>query len=160
MKKYIVTDPCYILTDAESEAVWSNFCDLWFDNKTEEAEKLISDTVGTKVQIEDTGYGDWANTISGPGVKWSDFYADAGLVCVCELTEKIEKTLMEKYNDITGAVFECEELKNVEFDRSDPNWTVVFIETDQGMIESQLPDSDYDSEGDSDYLSEDDSDDF
>ena len=44
-----------------------------------------------------TGFGDWKNKLSGIGVIKSDFFADAGMVCVCRLTPKMLKLWKEKY---------------------------------------------------------------
>ena len=146
MAKYIITDPCYILTDAESDAVWSEFCDLWFKKNYGDAQELISKTVGTPVKIEDTGYGDWTNHIYGPGVIENEFFADAGMVCVCELTDKIVNTMTEKYHRVLGAIFEADEVKYVDFDTSDRNWTVVRVRTDKGLIESEESETEEDED--------------
>ena len=144
MTKYIVTDPCYIVGN---DYIWEQFCKLWFDGKFEEAEAVVSAEVKTPVRIAETGYGDWTNHIYGPGVIENEFFADAGMVCVCELTKGIEDHLVEEYNRVLGAIFEAEELRDVEFDNSDPDWTVVRIGTDKGIIESENPeDEDYENE--------------
>lgn len=66
-----------------------------------------------------TGFGDWSNQLSGIGVIKSDFFADAGMVCVCRLTSKMLKHWKEEYGtqDFSGiAIFEASKDISVEFD--------------------------------------------
>ena len=152
MTKYIVTDPCYIV---RNDYIWEQFCKFWFDGKYEEAEAVVSAEVGTPVRISETGFGDWTNHIYGPGVIENEFFADAGMVCVCELTDKIVDTMTEEYHRVLGAIFEADEVQDIEFDTSDRSWTVVKIRTDKGLIESEEPDEDEDEYFEDDYDDED-----
>lgn len=144
--KFIVTDPCYLIN---SNSVWHEFCSLWFEDKATAAEKVISNAVGTAVSISDTGFGDWTNHLYGEGVIESEFFADAGMVCVCELTDTIEKTLVKKYRHVLGAVFEASGIADIEFDRSNSNWTVVRIVTEDGHV-LESDGYEYDDEDDED----------
>lgn len=137
MKKFVVTDPCYILPDE----VWDKCCKVFdeYDNDEfmyqrfdEAVTKALTEFTGTKAYACGTGYGDWHNQLEGDGhILHDEFCADAGMVCVCEMTENVEKALKD-CGDWAYAVFECEELENVILDLENPNWTRVFIETTEG----------------------------
>ena len=52
------------------------------------------------------------------------------MVCVCRLTPEIEKHFTKDYSNIyshSAAVFEGSDDINVDFNISDPSWTVVKI---------------------------------
>lgn len=148
--KVLVTDPCYI---CDNDDVWRNVCNALFTGDHTDysnASKILSDYLGTDVTMHDTGFGDWSNSISGPGVIDPEFYADAGLVCVVALTDRVLEEIRKKYNHIPGAVFEASSFSvdDVAFDDSNPNWTRVIIMTPEGVIEST--DESYE-EGETDY---------
>lgn len=152
MEKYIITDPCYLMhinpNEKENDTVWNAFCKLWFANKFDDAETLLKDYLKLDyLTICDTGYGDWVNhlyTDSEIKIYEQEFFADAGLVCVANCTDEIFKN-----DDISGAVFETEQLKDVRFNDDDPDWTVVEIRTKEGSLHTEYPDTeDEDSEGD------------
>ena len=139
MKKFCVTDPCYILPDD----VWDKCCKVFDEYKDDEfmyqrfdeaVTKALTEFVGSKSYACGTGYGDWSNELQGDGkVINSKFCADAGMVCVCELTDKVKEALdVDIYNAHTVATFEAEDLRNVTFDLTDKSWTVVYIETTDG----------------------------
>lgn len=132
--KYIVTDPCYLLPND----VWDTCCEVFnnddehmYDRFNDAISKALSKFTGFPAYACGTGYGDWSNSIWGAGIIKHDFVADAGMVCVCKLTDKILQQLKEKYgenNIYSGiAIFEMSESIRVDFDVSDPNWTVVNI---------------------------------
>jgi len=154
MKKYIVTDPCYLMhinaNEDENRAVWREFCNLWFADKFEDAEQLLKDYLNLDfLKISDTGYGDWTNhlyTDSEIKIYEQEFFADAGLVCVADYTAEIEE------NNISGAVFETEQLRDVTFNDDDSDWIVVEIRTKEGSLHTEYPDT----EEDYDYEDEDD----
>lgn len=130
MKKYLITDPCYLV---ENRDVWLKFCNLSFREEPDamaKAGKYLSDFLGVTVQVENTGYGDWYNRMiceSGDdGIIQSEFAADAGLVCFCEYTDEI-RNLMEKQSYDLYAVITSEETPVCTFDTSNKNWTVVRI---------------------------------
>lgn len=157
--KYLVIDPCYVCYDDD---VWQNVCNAIFDKSNESYDyskgaKVLSEYLGTEVVMESTGYGDWSNHIWGPNVLENDFYADAGMVAVVKLTDRVLQEIWKNYTYIPGAIFETEadlDLKScVEFDTSDSNWTVVRISTPEGLIES-------DSSEDEDYEDEDEEEDY
>ena len=152
MKKYIITDPCYLMhinpNKDENNTVWKEFCNLWFDDKFEDAEALLKDFLKLEyLTICDTGYGDWTNylyTDSEIKIYEQEFFADAGLVCVANCTDE-----MFNRHDISGAVFETEQLRDVRFNDDDPDWTVVEIRTKEGSLHTEYPnneDEDYDYE--------------
>lgn len=61
MKQYIITDPSYLLTNADYE----EFADLVEAyGYGEEADRFLTDNLFTPVKCEDTGFGDWVNLIS------------------------------------------------------------------------------------------------
>lgn len=151
MKKYIITDPSYILKD-EYEKVgnatgWDG--DAFFKGMADALEKLT----GEKAYCASTLFGDWTNemiayTDNTPDAKCinSRFCADTGLVCVCLLTDEIAATLQDydKYGTrgIIAAIVEwrpeygwgaCPTVKIY-----DPNgteeWAVVELRDAQGEI--------------------------
>ena len=70
------------------------------------------------------------------------------MVCVCRLTSEIENHFAKEYSDIysrSAAVFEGSEDISVDFDISDPSWTVVKIHDNQtgNFIETMNADDFY-----------------
>lgn len=143
-KKFIITDPCYLVA---SQGVWESFCNLIQDADlsegeavTIEAEKMLSQYLETPVRVASTGYGDWSNDIHGKNVISSTLFADAGLVCVVELTPLVD----QMHEAIFGyrisdkpagvAVIEAEGLAEVKFDDSNPHWTVITITDTDGNV--------------------------
>ena len=65
MKKYVLTDPCYLIND---DAAWRRYCGLIFDEKgymnVDNGAAFIAEQLGTTVQVASTGYGDWANSLA------------------------------------------------------------------------------------------------
>ena len=151
MKKYIVTDPCYILP----QDTWSECCDKcqalgeenWSDNFSKIVQEALKDFAeGGQVFVSDTGFGDWSNCLYGPNTEEGcGFCADAGMVCVCAYTGKVPDALGNLVKYGAAAAFYAEGPIEVEFDTSDPNWTIVNIEdadgncwcTDSGMPEDE-----------------------
>lgn len=137
MKKFIITDPCYLVPDPE---IWDCFCDIIQDTDMTEAEKFLTQYLATPVRVASTGYGDWSNDIHGKNVISSTFFADAGLVCVVELTplvDKMHETIFGYH--ISGkpagvAIIEAEGLTEVKFDDSNPHWIVITITDTDGNI--------------------------
>lgn len=151
--KYIVTDPCYLLPRDTWDAcckVFKNDDEFMYDRFDEEVSKALSKFTGFPAYACGTGIGDWSNEIWGAGVKKSDFCADAGMVCVCRLTSKLMYQLYKKYGrdkTFSGmAIFEMSENINVDFDTSDPNWTVVKIKDLQTGETIQSEDADKNEE--------------
>lgn len=97
MKKYIITDPCYLLNDEEwdkcceliKDQEWSDIIDKKFSLQVREI--LDSITNHGFTYAASTIIGDWVNEISGNGVIQSEFCADAGMVCICEFTDTIKE---------------------------------------------------------------------
>ncbi len=149
--KYIVTDPCYLLP----RNTWDKCCEVFknddefmYDRFDEEVSKALSEFTEFPAYACGTGYGDWSNSIWGDGVIKQDFVADAGMVSVCRLTDKVLQHLKEKYgeaNIYSGlAIFEMSENIRVDFDVSNSNWTVVKIKDLQTgeTIQSESADED------------------
>lgn len=158
MKKYIITDPCYILPDTE----WDKCCEIFdsvaykkaVEDRDFEKQNELFDTEATsalrkysgdyKACACSTGFGDWTNAIWGKNVLKHDFFADSGMVCVCELTETIQKHIDKdssgdnKFNGM--AVFETDADIAIDFDMTERDWTVVIItdkHTDEILITSE-----------------------
>lgn len=166
MKTYIITDPCYIIPDND----WDKCCEIFDsaaykkavqDRNYEIQRKLFDDEVSATLRkfsgdynagACSTGFGDWTNDIWGINVLKSDFGADSGMVCVCELTDYI-KNQLENGKSINPyllcAMFETDKDITIEFDTSDSNWTVVKIydkATGDLLIQSSEPDDESDDE--------------
>lgn len=142
MKKVIVADPCYIISDKE----WDGACRYCFKSKTDDDqdeelqnfENFIQNLLRTisgddKAVADSTGFGDWSNQIDG-----QTFYADSGMVCVVEDTDKLEKYLNK--NDIElpigVAYVNIEDDATYQIDTSNPNWSVVKIKSRNKEIRS------------------------
>ena len=164
MKKYIITDPCYLIPDDD----WSKCCEIFdseaykkaMENRDYEMQRELFDNEITaalrkysgdyKAQACSTGYGDWTNEIWGKNVIKHDFFADSGMVCLCELTDTIKKHIDanshgKEFNGM--AVFEIDKDIAIEFDTSDSDWTVIRIKdknTGNVLITSSEPYSDDD----------------
>lgn len=127
--KYVVTDPCYIL----SNDAWDGCCKFLDDSPkafNDAVSKALTKFSGFPAYACDTGFSDWNNKIYGSYIVHKDFGADSGMVCVCRLTAEIEQYFEENYPDIysrCAAVFEGSDDIRVDFDISDPSWTVVKI---------------------------------
>lgn len=165
MRKYIITDPCYLIPDDD----WGKCCEI-FDsvaykkaeqNRDYEMQRELFDNEVTAMlrkysgdynaQACSTGYGDWTNEIWGENVIKSDFFADSGMCCVCELTDIIQNHIKENSNnrnEFNGmAVFETDKDIAIKFDTSDSDWTVILVKdknTDDILITSSEPYSDDD----------------
>lgn len=133
--KYLVTDPCYLLhmldSEEERDDLWSYVCNADFMRYSDQKDvsKRMSDVLGVNIlRISDTGYGDWSNRIRSFSkhikVLSPEFYADAGMMCVVEINEKLENYLKE--HDI-GAIFESDEPIAVDVDYSNRSWYVLKI---------------------------------
>ncbi len=163
--KYVVTDPCYIL----SNDTWDECCKIFdtysndefmYQRFNETVSKALTEFSGFPAYACDTGFGDWTNEIYGCDVTKSDFCADSGMVCVCRLTPEIEKHFRKEYGpSFSGAaVFKMSEHIKVEFDVSDQHWTIVKIQDKVSSYEITSMDSNdfyYDNEED-DYEEEED----
>lgn len=161
--KYLVTDPCYLLAlDSKNrDRIW-NLCmnDIYDSDQNHTyydrtnytgVQKILSEELGINVLlVSDTGYGDWSNSISSASdhikIIKNEFYADAGMMCVVEINEKLENYL--KDNSI-GAIFESDIPVSVYVDDSDSNWYVLKITDENGFcrVSSEEPEiDDYDED--------------
>ena len=136
-KKYVITDPCYIL----GGTTWDECCkkcqelgeENWSENFSKIVQEALKDFTQGQAFVSDTGFGDWSNCLWGPNIDGTGaFFADAGMVCVCEYIGKVAKALGNLTEKDGAAVFEAEGPIEVEFDTSDSNWTVVNIEDANG----------------------------
>ena len=142
MKKVLVTDPCYLISDSD----WSNVCDYCFkkdgdeEKALEKFNQMITDLLrlnsGDEKAIADrTGFGDWTNSIND-----KMFYADSGMVCVVEDTEKLENYLLDKGIDLPTGVahLEVEDDAEYKINTENPNWSVVEIYSGGDVIKSEI----------------------
>lgn len=129
-KKIVVTDPCYIMPSED----WNACCDEaqarrdehkqeWEEAFDEIVSRKLTELSGHKAYATTTGFGDWDNYIAG-----QEFCADAGMVCVCYLTDEMQAKLNSYRNKNIAAFIEVEGDITVEFDYSRSDWTVVDIE--------------------------------
>lgn len=146
--KYLVTDPCYLLdllsTQEERDKLWDYVCNSIHDWEKDcdltdhkNACTRMSDVLGLNIlRISDTGFGDWSNTIKSNSehinVLIPEFYADAGMMCVVEINEKLENFL--KDHDI-GAIFESDVPISVSVNDEDRGWYVLEIMDENGWHE-------------------------
>lgn len=139
MKKLLVTDPCYLISDEE----WAGMCNACFkageeDNGIKKFAQQVQDLLriisgDQKAVADDTGIGDWVNKIDG-----QMFYADSGMVCVVEDTEKL-RGYLDKYKIILPlgvARVEVEDDAMYKIDRKDPTWSVVEILDSKRLLRS------------------------
>ena len=137
-KTYCITDPCYILDDTTWDACCKKCDNLgdvenWCENFNKVAEEALKDFTQGQAFVSDTGFGDWDNTLYGLTVsELGAFCADAGEVCVCELTDEVAERLDDAFEHGRAASFEAEGPIKVNFDTTDPSWTVVYIEDADG----------------------------
>lgn len=132
-KKYVITDPSYILPREMWDACL-NACEQyendsqWSDMFNKEIENALKDYTQGQAFVESTGFGDWNNTLYGPNIDGiGAFAADAGMVCVCEYTGRVSRALGNLVNNEVAAVFEADGPITVDFDTSDSDWTIVEI---------------------------------
>lgn len=166
MTKYIITDPCYILSDE----VWNNICGQCenddfsngkFDTLCTDALNKLAGT--TNAVACGTGWGDWENCMHSSNddkIIETDFFADAGMVCVVEYNEAIQNALIAKGNDgliSKGGIALIETVGEVtiEMDTSNAEWTMVYIEDDEDDFNSMVPPFDEEDE-EEDYDEDDD----
>lgn len=134
MSKIVVTDPCYIMSsedwDAcikEAEQRQDEHKQEWEEAFDEILSQKLTELSGHKAYATGTGFGDWNNDIAG-----QEFCADSGMVCVCYLTDEMQKRLDEYPNQHIAAILEVEDDIEVNFDYSNSDWTVVEIKDSEG----------------------------
>lgn len=165
--KYLVTDPCYLLdllpTQKEKDKLWDYVCNSIHDWEKDydgtdhkDASVRMSDVLGVNVlRISDTGFGDWSNTLKSTSehinVLIPEFYADAGMMCVVEINEKLENFLKE--NDI-GAIFESDVPIAVNVDDDDNQWYVLKIMDEKGWYEYATSEEPYQEDEDEEFYRE------
>ena len=146
---YLVTDPCYLLDldPKDKDRIWDRCIDDMYDsdhsNKYDDrtdytgVQKILSEELGINVlRVSDTGYGDWVNSISSTSehirIIRNKFFADAGLMCVVEINDKLKNFL--KDNPI-GAIFESDIPVDIHVDDSNSCWFVLEItDTDNQCV--------------------------
>lgn len=166
--KYLVTDPCYLLDlDREnSDRIWHKCLNDMYSldssaryssqSDYEGTQKILSEELGINVlKVSDTGFGDWSNTLTSNSkhinIIKEDFYADAGMMCVVEINEKLENFL--KDHDI-GAIFEADCNISVDVDDNDSQWYVLKITDENGwnvLASSEQSNPEFDEDEDNDY---------
>lgn len=119
MKRYLVTDPCYIIPDLNGE--WDKFLEETDGYSVGNGYKIPG--VGVIISSGDTAWGDGTWHVA-PGMEVS---ADAGLVCIVELDDNYEPTPYNG-NAITISKSEAEGwMREVQYgsDEEDGNLIVV-----------------------------------
>lgn len=137
-KRYVITDPCYILPDTTWKECLEK-CDAfaneqnWSEIFNKTVEQALKDFTQGQAFVESTGFGDWSNCLHGPYVHHTgSFCADSGMVCVCECIGKVQEAL-DSINNSCYALFDATGPLKVNFDRSERDWTVVEIEDAEGL---------------------------
>ena len=132
---YIITDPCYLLSNETWKKIFDPL-DLEDPDFFPKAIKGITDElnkIGNCLGVAETGEGDWQNSISWSAdyVKHikSEFFADAGLVCVMEFYGDISE-----YKKYGAAIVESEIPLTCHMDESNPRWTVVKLFDDHNHL--------------------------
>lgn len=145
--KYVVTDPGYLL-DADD---WDKFVDLLMDCKPESEQIAFFKEHGiTALAISDTGFGDWSNELYTTGcypisIEQSSFCADAGMVGVFEVNDKVQKRV-DELPESCCAIFETDLDISVNMDTLDPSWTVVKIKNGDNVIAASTDYTDEDQD--------------
>lgn len=139
MKKYIITDPSYIMSGAD----WEKYCQALEDSNQNApaCNALLSELLRVPAMADRTGYGDWGNVLNceegEDHVLREEFCADAGMVCCCEFTPEMEAVIKEKkIGRWCYAILEAEN-PVFEISRKDPSWTMVKV-TDGDSVYSTL----------------------
>lgn len=152
-KQYIVTDPCYLLP----EETWKKCCEELdkyegveqTEKFSEAVTKALQERFGKPAEAYDTGIGDWTNEIRGNAkIIQPNFFADAGMVCVCPVNEEIQQLINEfKGTWQAAAVFEMSDNVKIDIDVSNEEWTVVRVtDLNNGEYVTSLSYRDYDEE--------------
>ena len=92
-------------------------------------QKILSEELGINVlRVSDTGCGDWINSISSTSehikIIKNKFFADAGLMCVVEINDKLKNYLK---NNTIGAIFEIDIPVDNHANDSNSYWYVLEI---------------------------------
>ena len=131
MKKYILTDPCYLV---KNPADWGAYIGLTTPEDASAGDDFLSFLLGTEAHAAWTSAGDWANELhcdrGANRLLRGMFTADAGLVAFLELTEAIEAAL-PRLAPYSYALLEAEAPVCI-FDTSNPRWTVIHIQDADG----------------------------
>ena len=124
-KTIIITDPCYILNNED----WDELCEKYLGEESEEgdfefnvAKKLQEISGDEKAVVGQTGFGDWENEIDG-----QTFFADSGMVCVVEETDKLKKYMAEPLPFGGAARLKVPETAFYELSFLNSRWTKVII---------------------------------
>lgn len=135
MKKYILTDPCYLV---ENPADWDAYLEIISPEDASAGDDFLGFLLGTEAHAAWTGAGDWINELrcdrGTNKLLRGMFTADAGLVAFLELTEDIEDAL-PRLASYSYAILEAE-APVCTFDTSDPRWTVIYIQDADGSAYS------------------------
>lgn len=132
MSKFVITDPSYILPSE----IWEECCDKakahgddgWGEYFNGIVQEALKEFTQGQAFVSGTGFGDWDNGLWGPNIDDNgNFYADAGMVSVCEYNEKVASRLGNIVQKGGASVFNAQGPIKVKFDTSDSSWTVVEI---------------------------------
>lgn len=138
-KKYVITDPCYILTNEE----WKNVYQYADDqNKFENEIALkLTNLTGEPAEAVYTDVGGWTNELKKNFNNINDckliqpyFIADSGMVCSCLYNDEVIRRL-EGVNLLYYAIIEVNSNSqvNILIDRSEEA-TNVRVEADQKKL--------------------------
>lgn len=135
MKRMIITDPCYLISDRD----WQGLCNAYLEKQDDYSKfvEMLTQVLRVisgdeKAIIDATGFGDWSNEIAD-----KDFYADSGLVCVVEHTKKLDKYLDKEnigFRPDLSAEIEYEVEQSRQIDTSNPEWSVVRLILDDEIV--------------------------
>ncbi len=142
MKKIIVTDPCYLITNEDWDKLIKeaeqDSGENWIDCFDKIVTKYLVKVSGDSYAVAgSTGFGDWMNEIDG-----MEFGADSGMVCVVENTANLKQYIKDNNISILpglSALIPVDDDATYEIDQSNPHWSVVRIHSGNEMIESLAP---------------------
>ena len=155
-KKYVITDPCYILTNEE----WKDACqyvDDWDKFENEIALKLTNLT-GESAEVADTKVGDWSNELKKNFRDMDDcklvqpyFAADSGMVCGCLYNDEVAKRLKDGNSDCY-AIIEVDSNSQVDIIMDkDSEATIVRVEVDHCEVFTSRDESEDEDDYFNDY---------
>lgn len=159
-KKYVVTDPCYILNRKE----WDDVCQYLGDSDKFENEIALKLTNLTdeSAEVTDTKVGDWSNELKKNFYRMDDcklvqsyFAADSGMVCGCLYNDEVAKRL-KNTNLNCYAIVEVDSNSQVDIIMDkDSEATIVRVEVDHCEVFTSRDESEEEDDYFDDYDDED-----
>ena len=139
MKKIIVTDPCYLISNEDWDKMTKECEEIkganWFYLFDKYVEAFLVENFKDKLAVaKETGFGDWSNEIDGV-----EFGADSGMVCVVEHTKELQEYI-DKHNISIlpglAAILPVGDKAYYEIDTSNSAWSVVRVYDGDTTLES------------------------